>query len=67
MVKKRSKNNSENKSDGNKIRQTSDKIYFVYTITSVLKGAMSSEVTQIIDNEMKKRLRKVVLMDCLTF
>ena len=39
---------------------------FVYTVTSVWKGFLSSKMAQITNNLMKKRLRQVTFMGCPT-
>ena len=63
---KNTKNNSESKSIRNKIPGILSKICFVYIVTFVWKGVLSSEIYQITDNLIKRRLRQVFLMGCLT-
>ena len=64
---KNSKNNSENNSVHNKTHEILNKIRFVYTVTFVWKGVLSSKINQITNNLIKKELRQVILMDCLVF
>ena len=51
---KDAKNNSENNSVRGRIDEILSKICFVYTVTFISKGILSSEITQIANNLMKK-------------
>ena len=62
-----SKNNSESNTICNRIPEIWSKICFVYAVTLIWKGFLSSEMVQIADNSMKKRLRQVIFMSCPTF
>ena len=64
---KNANNDSENNGIRNKIHEILSKICFVYTVTFVSKGVLSSEITQITDTLVKKRLRQVIFIGCLTF
>ena len=46
------KNNTENNSIDNKIHEILSEICFVYTVTFLWNGVLSSEVTEITDNLM---------------
>ena len=53
------KNKSENNRVRNKIHEILSKICFVYTVTFVWKGVLSSEMTQITGNLMKRDCGKL--------
>ena len=54
-------------SNANKINEILSKVCFVYSVTFFWKGFLSSEITQIVGNLMKKGLRQVIFMGCITF